>query len=47
MKAWLTPVGLARNRGFRAHEINAILTMVAEHRAALWEAWHEYFSTDR
>ncbi len=43
IKVWLTPVEVAKSRGFRAHEINDILTMVAEHRAMLVERWHEYF----
>lgn len=43
LKAWLDPVELARNRGFRPREINAILRLVAEHRTTLLEAWHEYF----
>lgn len=47
LKAWLVPVGLARNRGFRPREINAILVIVEEHRVMLLEAWHEYFGTDR
>lgn len=44
LKAWLEPVELARNLGFRPPEINAILRLVADHRAALLEAWHEHFS---
>ena len=47
LKAWLAPVELANSRGFRAHEINAILRLVAEHRTALLEAWHEYFGPHR
>ncbi len=43
LKAWLEPVSLARNRGFRGREINAILALVATHREALLKAWHEYF----
>ncbi|USU03907.1 DUF4160 domain-containing protein [Sphingomonadaceae bacterium OTU29LAMAA1] len=43
IKVWLNPVEVAKSRGFRAHEINDILTMVAEHRAMLVERWHEYF----
>jgi len=43
LKAWLKPVTLAKNIGFRAHEINAILKMVSDNREALLEAWHEYF----
>ncbi len=37
IKVWLTSVEVAKSRGFRAHEINDILTMVAEHRAMLVE----------
>ncbi len=43
IKVWLNPVEVAKSRGFRAHEINGILTMVAEHRAMLVERWDEYF----
>ena len=47
LKIWLTPVGLARNHGFRGREINAIIALVEEHRVMLLEAWHEYFGKDR
>jgi hypothetical protein len=43
-KIWLETVQLARSRGFRAHEINVILSLVAEYQRAFLEAWHEYFS---
>ncbi|WP_242138145.1 DUF4160 domain-containing protein [Sphingomonas sp. TREG-RG-20F-R18-01] len=43
LKAWLEPVAYAKGSGFRPHEINAILAMVAVHRVPLLEAWHEYF----
>jgi len=43
LKAWLDPVALAKASGFRPREINVILALVAEHRAMLLEAWHEYF----
>jgi hypothetical protein len=43
IKIWLDAVDVAKSRGFRAHEINGIVTMVEEHRAVLLEAWHEYF----
>jgi hypothetical protein len=43
LKAWLDPVALARNHGFRPHEINGILEIVAANRLRLLEAWHEYF----
>lgn len=43
IKVWLDVVEVAKSRGFRAHEIGGILTMVEEHKAKLLEAWHEYF----
>lgn len=43
IKVWLDPVTLARNRGFRPSEINAILVLVEVHRSLLSEAWHEFF----
>ena len=43
LKVWLEPVEVARNAGFRAHEIGGILGMVEDHRLTLLEAWHEYF----
>lgn len=43
LKAWLNPVALARNIGFKRPEINVILALVAEHRSSLLEAWHEHF----
>ncbi len=43
MKVWLDNGEVAKSRGFRAHEIGAILHMVGEHRERLLEAWHEYF----
>ncbi|MGL5839926.1 MAG: DUF4160 domain-containing protein [Sphingorhabdus sp.] len=43
IKVWLEPVEVAKSRGFRAHEIGGILTMVLEHQAVFLEKWHEYF----
>jgi hypothetical protein len=43
IKVWLEGVGVAKSRGLRAHEINAVLAMVAEHRTLLLETWHEHF----
>ena len=43
IKLWLDPVTVAKSRGFRAHEINAIVALVDEHCAKLLEAWHEHF----
>lgn len=42
-KFWLAPVGLARNLGFAAHELNRIESLIERHREALLEAWNEYF----
>lgn len=46
-KVWLEPVGLARNLGFRAHALNAILEEVREHRGNLLERWHGHFGDSR
>lgn len=43
IKIWLVQVEVARNRGFRAHEIGGIMEMVEDNKAKLLEAWHEYF----
>jgi hypothetical protein len=42
-KVWLEEVKIARGRGFRTKERNAILSIVKEHREMLLEAWNEYF----
>lgn len=43
-KIWLESLEVAKNRGFRAHEIAGIVAIVADHRGAFLEKWHEYFS---
>jgi hypothetical protein len=43
-KFWLEPVSLAKNRGFKEHELNQIARLVVKHRERLLEAWHDYFS---
>ncbi len=43
IKVWRGSLEVARSRGFRAHEINGFVAMIAEHQTALTEAWHEYF----
>jgi Domain of unknown function (DUF4160) len=43
-KFWLEPVSLARNFGFNARELSKLEELVVQHRAAFWEAWHEYFA---
>jgi hypothetical protein len=42
-KFWLTPITLAKNRGFSDHEINHIERLVVKHHSRLLEAWHDYF----
>ena len=44
-KVWLEPVGLARNIGFPAKDINVMLTMVRDNREQMLEAWHGYFGS--
>ena len=43
IKVWLQPVEVARSRGFRAHEIGGVVSMVEARRERLLEAWHEHF----
>jgi hypothetical protein len=45
VKFWLNPIALAKNRGFKDHEINYIMGLVEEHRQFLLEAWHDHFNT--
>ena len=47
LKAWLDPVALARNAGFRPRQVDAILELVRQNRTSLLEAWHGYFGTNR
>lgn len=42
-KFWLTPVTLARSRGFRTDEISGILALVHDHRELFLERWYEHF----
>ena len=42
-KYWLSPVRLARSRGFGANELRDLERLAAAHEAALLEAWHDYF----
>jgi len=44
-KFWLSPVALAKNRGFAGHELNEIARLVAKHETKLLEAWNDYFGT--
>jgi Domain of unknown function (DUF4160) len=42
-KFWLSPVGLARNFGFRARELADLERMVQDNREVFTKAWHDYF----
>jgi hypothetical protein len=42
-KFWLDPVRLASSGGFSRVELGRIHALVAEHRDALTEKWHDYF----
>ena len=44
-KIWLEPIRLEYNRGFAQNELNRIMALVAEHRAQLMKAWHDYFDS--
>jgi hypothetical protein len=44
-KFWLSPVSLAKNRGFKPHELRDIARRVIKHETVLLEAWHEYFGS--
>lgn len=43
LKIWLRDLTVARNVGFAAHEVGAIVRVVAENRNAFLEAWNGYF----
>jgi hypothetical protein len=45
-KFWLSPIRMAKNRGFdgfESHELRRIERLVKRHQDELEEAWHEYF----
>ncbi len=44
-KYWLEPVSLAKNCGFREHELNQLERLVVEYQQKFIEAWHDYFGT--
>ena len=44
-KVWLTPTELAESVGFSAREMRDLLSVVTQHRAAMEQAWHDYFGT--
>lgn len=38
VKFWLAPISLAKNRGFKEHELNQIARLVVKHQQTLLEA---------
>ena len=40
---WLSPVALARSRGFPAQELTNLSRLVVEHHDQFQERWNEYF----
>ena len=45
VKFWLLPISLAKNRGFKEHELRDIARLVIKHETTLLEAWHEHFGS--
>jgi hypothetical protein len=43
-KFWLNPIGVAKSRGFRDHELNEIARIIEQHQDLLEVKWHEFFS---
>lgn len=43
IKIWLDGLDVAKNGGFRAHEIKGVVDMVRANRESFLEAWHGYF----
>jgi len=42
-KFWLRPIALARNLGFKAHELRRIQAIIVNHQTEFLEAWHGHF----
>lgn len=45
-KFWLTPIQLARNIGYTAHELRVIEKIILENKSELLEAWNGYFGSE-
>ena len=43
-KFWLSPIAQVWNDGFRSGEINEIVRILEDNRAALLEAWNVFFA---
>ena len=44
VKFWLDPITLAKNRGFKDHELNQIEKLAQTHQLKLIQAWNDYFN---
>jgi hypothetical protein len=44
-KFWLSPVELAKNTRFAAHELRELTRIVIEHEQEFIGAWHEHFGS--
>lgn len=42
-KFWLEPVALARNLGFKPHELRRLEEIVSQNRVSLLEEWNAFF----
>lgn len=40
-KFWMTPIALAKARGFHEHELNEIRRMLMENQGEIIAAWHK------
>jgi hypothetical protein len=43
VKFWLNPIALAKNHGFKEHEINQVRHLIEDNQQILLEAWHDHF----
>lgn len=44
-KFWIVPVRLAYNKGFPAHELNALSRVVQDGERLFLERWNDFFGT--
>jgi len=42
-KFWITPVQLAKSRGFRSSELSEIMGLIVDNRSVIEEKWNEHF----
>ncbi len=43
-KFWLEPVILARNDGFKKHQITKLKIIIEKHEVSFVEAWNKFFN---